>query len=257
MFWLTRERQTPLNETLSSIHKQAGYKTKRNFYDRSSWPWKGNYISLYAKDTGRANQENKYELPPPVDSDLYFNNMVLIKHSDLTPCQEDLLDLTIEEWKQCYNKLYGGFEDLGQEDSYSSEEDIPVELQTKHGYSKEGGFVVDSDDEDDEDWVPSGEEKPSEEEEEWIPSDEEGDEEEGQEGDEEEEQLLLTLIRQEILKLRNDRIREEREEEKRRLREKRRQRKEILQVLSIIGITVGTVLACSLITFFIIKVLVK
>ena len=51
-----------LNETLSSIHKQAGYKTKRNFYDRSSWPWKGNYISVYAKDTGRVNQENKYVL---------------------------------------------------------------------------------------------------------------------------------------------------------------------------------------------------
>ena len=59
---------------------------------------------------------------------------------------------------------------------------------------------------------------------------------------------------QEILKLRNDRIREEREEERRIRIQKRRQRKEILQVLSITGITVGTVLACSLITFFIIKV---
>ena len=174
-----------LNETLSSIHKQAGYKTKRNFYDRSSWPWKGNYISVYAKDTGRVNQENKYELPPPVDTELYFNNMILVKHSDMTPRQEELLDLTVEEWKECYNKLYGGFEDLGEEDSYSSEEDIPAELQTKHGYSKEGGVVVDSEDDDDE-WVPSGDEKPSEEEEEWVESAGEEDEEEGEEDGEEE-----------------------------------------------------------------------
>ena len=39
-----------------------------------------------------------------------------------------------------------GFEDLGESDSFSEEEVIPKELQTKDGYLKDG-FVVDDDDE--------------------------------------------------------------------------------------------------------------
>ena len=31
---------------------------------------------MYSKNTGRANTENKYELPPPVDSDLYFDALI-------------------------------------------------------------------------------------------------------------------------------------------------------------------------------------
>tara|TARA_B110000444_G_C18824404_1_gene589546 strand:- start:1478 stop:2077 length:600 start_codon:yes stop_codon:yes gene_type:complete len=144
-------------DTISNIHKITGYKTKRNFFDRGSWPWKGHYITLFAKDTGRANQENKYDLPPPLDNDLFFNKMVLVKHSEMTIAEEDLLDLTLADWKSCYEKLFGGFEDLGEDDSYSSEEEIPLELQTKHGYSKEGGFVVDSEEEEEEGWVPEEE----------------------------------------------------------------------------------------------------
>ena len=170
-------------DTLSSIHKVAGYKTKRNFFDRGSWPWKNTYVTLFAKDTGRANQENQYDLPPPLDNELYFNKMVLVKHSEMTISEENLLDLTLTDWKTCYEKLFGGFEDLGEEDSYSDEEEIPVELQTKHGYSKEGGFVVDSDEDEDEDWVPNEEDD----EEEFANSDDDEQEEEEESEDEEED----------------------------------------------------------------------
>lgn len=178
--------EVELEGKLSNIHKQLGYKTKRNFYDRGSWPWKDNYITLYAKDTGKANQENKYDLPPPLDTELFFNNMVLVKHSDMTSCDEELLDLTVEEWSTCYEKLFGGFENLGAEDSYSSEEEIPLELQTKHGYSKEGGFVVDSDEEEEE-WIPNEDE--DEEEEEWVEDeDEEEDAEKNEHEDDDEDE---------------------------------------------------------------------
>ena len=70
-----------------------------------------------------------------------------------------IFDLTVDEWEKCYAKLFGGFEELGEEDSYSSEEEIPEHLKTKEGYSKEGGFVVDSDDEDDGDYIPEEEEE--------------------------------------------------------------------------------------------------
>ena len=42
--------------------------------------------------------------------------------------------------------MFGGFIDLGEEDSYSDDEVIPDELKTSGGYMKDG-FVVDDDEE--------------------------------------------------------------------------------------------------------------
>ena len=62
-------------------------------------------------------------------------------------------DIDLDEWEKIYEKLFGGFEDLDEEDSFSEEEEIPEHLKTKQGYSKEDGFVV-SDDDEDEDYNP-------------------------------------------------------------------------------------------------------
>ena len=80
---------------------------------------------------GRATSENKYDLPPPIDKELYFGSMILVKHcyNDLT--NETAEDFSLEEWNKLYEKLFGGFEDLGDDDSYSEEEEIPSEFQTK------------------------------------------------------------------------------------------------------------------------------
>ena len=69
---------------------------------------------------------------------------------------ENVENITLEEWEKFYEKLFGGFEDLNEEDSYSDEEEIPEHLKTKQGYSKEGGFIV-SDDDEDEDYNPDDE----------------------------------------------------------------------------------------------------
>ena len=102
------------------------------------------YISAYCKNDGKAGTENKYELPQPLDKELYFNNIVLVKHTDSEIKNENCDDLSIEEWLKIYEKLMGGFEDLNDEDSYSEEDEIPDELKTQNGYMKDG-FVVDDD----------------------------------------------------------------------------------------------------------------
>ena len=91
--------------------------------------------------------------------ELYFGSMLLIKHcyDDLT--NETAEDFDLEEWNKLYEKLFGGFEELGDDDSYSEEEDIPSHLQTKQGYSKEDGFVVSDGDEEDEEYIPDEEEE--------------------------------------------------------------------------------------------------
>ena len=88
--------------------------------------------------------------------------MIVIKHTGKIPKNNQVVDLEDKEWLKLYEHLFGGFEDLGDEDSVSEEEDIPDELKTKHGYLKDG-FVVSSDaEEDDDEYVPNDDEEEEE-----------------------------------------------------------------------------------------------
>jgi hypothetical protein len=136
----------------SELYKKAGFKTPEGFKCYTTWSIEiddAKYnISLYGKTTGRANQENKYEFPPPVDKHLFFGNCVLVNKSE----QGEVKDLSVKEWEEIYENLYGGFEDLGS-DSDDSDEDDDEDYgmkRTKTGYAKDG-FVVDDDEEGDDD----------------------------------------------------------------------------------------------------------
>ncbi len=98
-------------------------------------------INLYAKKTGRAKTENKYELPPPVDSELYFGSLLMVAYLN-----DQMIHLTQELWESCYNILYGGFEDIGSDDSSSDEDEDEDEDEEDEEYTGE-----DSDEEQDED----------------------------------------------------------------------------------------------------------
>jgi len=141
------------------LFKKCNFRKNDNFSKRSTWKMDDYFVSLYAKDKGRANSENKYDLPPPVDKDLYYGTLLLVKHCYQELTNETVEDFKLEEWNKLYEKLFGGFEDLGEEDSYSEEEEIPEHLQTKQGYSKEDGFVVSDDDVEDDDYVPNEDEE--------------------------------------------------------------------------------------------------
>ena len=104
------------------------------------------YIDLWAKTDGRAGQENKYELPPPVDEIIFFGNMALVARVN----KEVACDLTLKRWNIIYEKLFGGFEDLSKtaeadEKEIDELELIPASKKTKNGYLKDG-FIIDDDD---------------------------------------------------------------------------------------------------------------
>ena len=163
-----------------NIYKKAGFRKDNDFAKRHTWKInEDDFVSVYSKNTGRANTENKYELPPPVDSDLYFGKLVVIRHSEQNPTAENCLDLTFEEWKTIYEKLMGGFEDLDDNEEESEEEYVDPENLTEQGYEKDG-FVV----EDGEVAFNTGD---SDEEEEWVPSNNEENTDDSLEGTEEEE----------------------------------------------------------------------
>ena len=148
------------NFDLNSLHVKCSVK-KDNFEKRHTWKVKNSYYSVYAKEGGRHSSENKYDLPPPVDEQLYFNTMALLKHTDETVTNDNVVDLTKEDWNKTYEHLFGGFENLdGTSDEMSvdeEEESLLESEKTKEGYKKDG-FVVDDDDEDDEDYDPEEDE---------------------------------------------------------------------------------------------------
>ena len=115
------------------FYKKCGFKSAAGFALQTAW----GDVHLYARTAGKANSENKYEFPPPVDATLYFGKCLLVNKKDGA-----VADYSVAQWTALYNKLYGGFEDLGEEDE---SEDESVESRTRDGYAKDG-FVV-SDDE--------------------------------------------------------------------------------------------------------------
>lgn len=132
------------------LYKVAGLKKPEGFKCSVVWniPDENDEINeyqVYGKTSGKANHENKYEFPPPIDNLLFFDTCIVIKkrHNKLKSLRES-------EWEEIYEKLFGGFEDLGDEDSEEEEEsddDIP---KTTTGYILDDFIVEDYESEEDE-----------------------------------------------------------------------------------------------------------
>jgi hypothetical protein len=163
------------------LSKKAGFKSEKGFSQNNGWSINNMHIFLYGKTEGRAGQENKYDFPPPCDNILFFGGCLLIAKN----AKNEYLDLNEKLWKMIYEKLFGGFEDLGEEDSEEEdEEDEDDDLsQTKQGYAKDG-FVVDDNEDEDED---EDEEEEDDDEDIEAEDEEEEDDEEDIDAEEEEE----------------------------------------------------------------------
>ena len=135
-------------DDMTYLCKKCGFKNVINFECRTEWNVKVEgvkySIKLFAKNNGRANSENKYDFPPPIDNELYFGNCLLVNYEN-----NEFSSLKKEDWLKIYEKLFGGFENLAdtlEEDEEEEDEldDIPDDMKTKDGYLKDG-FVVDDD----------------------------------------------------------------------------------------------------------------
>lgn len=152
----------------SELYKKAGFKTPEGFKCHVQWAIedlnkKSYCIAVYGKTTGRATQENKFEFPPPIDTTLFFGNCIIVNKKG-----DKIVNLPAEEWDSIYEYLYGGFEDLGDdeddEDEDEEDDDLP---RTKSGYVKDD-FVVDDDEEEESEEEESEEEEDDDDEEEEV-----------------------------------------------------------------------------------------
>ena len=82
-----------------------------------SWIYKEYEYKLFGSDIGNAGSENKYDLPPPIDNNLYFYNLYFIKIKDGI-----YYDLTIDDYNNFYNVQFEGFEDILDYDDEITEE---------------------------------------------------------------------------------------------------------------------------------------
>jgi len=148
---------------IPNLCKKCGFKSIEGFALAHTWTVAFNEIEyklcLYGKTEGRANSENKYEFPPPMDNTLFFGSCVVLNMEN-----NDVTNISVKEFEDMMEHLYGGFEDVNSEDTESESEEDTDLPKTKDGYVKDG-FIVDSDegseggeDDDDEDEEESEEE---------------------------------------------------------------------------------------------------
>ena len=160
--------ETTIGELMILLSKKCGFRNPEGFSCYHTWRYRnkhrhpftiaGNsaataipkyiYVDIWAKTDGRAGQENKYELPPPLDEELFFGNMALVARID----KENAINLTVELWDTIYEALFGGFEDLAStaaddENEVDELDSVPACKKTSSGYLKDG-FVVEDDSED-------------------------------------------------------------------------------------------------------------
>lgn len=141
-----------------NLYKKCGFKTPAGFANYAEWTVKINndkyIINVFGKTAGRANSENKYDFPPPIDTVLFFGNCIITAKTIDQNNNDNYTDLTMDLWLHIYETLFGGFEDLNATAKEDDEEEdeldlIPDEQKTKSGYLKDG-FVVDDTTESDE-----------------------------------------------------------------------------------------------------------
>ena len=168
---------------VDELYKKCGFKKADTFILQVEWPVKLDgqkyLIQMYGKLDGKANMENKYDFPPPVDKQLYFGSCALVGMLREDSNNRSHINLSLELWNKLYEKLFGGFEDLAvigadDDDEEDELENVPKKLKTKKGGYLKDGFVIDSSDteeaagsetEDEDDEVSD---KPSDEEEELV-----------------------------------------------------------------------------------------
>ena len=139
---------------LEDLYKKCGFKKSEDFIKQTEWNVKYDgkkyLIQVFAKTEGRANSENKYDFPPPIDTKLFYGSCAIVGQIKKDDGTKSYVNLSVTLWNKIYEKLFGGFEDLAttaKEDEEEEDEldNIPKEKKTKQGYLKDG-FVVDSSD---------------------------------------------------------------------------------------------------------------
>jgi hypothetical protein len=143
--------------------------------------------TIYGWKEGKENIINKFELPPPEDTDLYFGDILVFRQikGKISNCSKS-------DFNDFYETSYGGFEDLGDEDTDDDEDDEDNEYDFNDGFLVPDSEPIEvessSSSESEFDFEQSTQENDNDEDEEYEEEDEDDEDEEDEEDDEEDEE---------------------------------------------------------------------
>lgn len=147
---------------LSDIQKYLKKKTPLQLL--GTYGWKGNTLNVFGHKEGKAGTENKHELPPPLDNELCFGDIVILlckeKKSFAKP-----IPFKVDEYESFYTQMFEGFEDLDEDEEGEEvfeDDDDDDELEEKDAEFEENEQPTYIEEEDE---TPVVEEKPEYEEE--------------------------------------------------------------------------------------------
>ena len=129
---------------VEDLFKKCGFKKADNFNLQTEWSIKLDgrkyVVQLYGKLEGKANTENKYDFPPPIDQQLFFGSCALVA---LSSDKLTHINLSVELWTKMYEKMFGGFDNLTLTSVEDEEEEDELENVPKHMKTKKGGYLKD------------------------------------------------------------------------------------------------------------------
>lgn len=131
---------------IDKLYLYCGFRNNKNFLNIHIFEVNNFFYHVYGKNTGKSNIINKFELPPPIDKNLYYGNIIIIKANSETLDTTSVLDCPSNEWENVYETLMGGFEDIQEESSQETDEldNYSDTEKTTSGYLKDGFIVDDS-----------------------------------------------------------------------------------------------------------------
>ena len=95
---------------LEELYKKCGFKKAEDFVKQTEWNLKYDgkkyYIQVYGKIDGRANSENKYDFPPPIDNKLFYGSCAIIGQIRKDDGSRMYTNLSIPIWDKIYEKLF-------------------------------------------------------------------------------------------------------------------------------------------------------
>jgi hypothetical protein len=121
-------------------------------YIHHTWKLNNNkFITCFGKSFGKEKYINKFEIPPPLDNILFYNDVYFVYTNSNDIKESNICKLNETIWNDIYEELFGGFETLDElssdDDSDDSDDEYGHLEKTKEGYAKDG-FIVDSEDDD-------------------------------------------------------------------------------------------------------------
>ena len=115
------KQSTLTNENLLTLFKKKKVPEQIGTYEYGQL-----ILTLFGYIEGKVGTENKHDLPPPNDETLCFGDILVIASKKSTTWKNPV-SFTLEQYEAFYQKQFGGFDDIGSEDSDTDEDSVTLD----------------------------------------------------------------------------------------------------------------------------------